>query len=528
MPDGPQLTLLNWVLAALPVVTLVGTVLAFGWSAPRAGAGALLLALLLGWTRFGGDAQLLAVASSKGLSLSLFILTILWAAVFLYNLIRRLGSVEVIGTTLASLSGERLGVGLLIAWAFSGFIQGIAGFGVPVAVVAPLMVLAGFPAVEAVTAVLVGHAWAVAFGSMGSPFYTIQLVTGIPEETIGPRIALLLAPSIVVSGLAVAHIIGGFHGLRRYAPVVLVSGSVMALFVWLTVRIGAAQIGALVPGLVGCGVLWMFLRGAGRKQDQARVRQEASSATGNAGNPMSFHLAFLPYYLLIGLTALSQVSVIKEAMAPLAWGLDYPAQATSLGFQVAAEEGYARISLFRHPAPLILASALLTYVVFRYVGSWQRGATWEAVVATYRQSQSTSVGMATMVMMAVVMIDTGMTSVLARGIADATGVAFPFVSPFIGVLGTFLTGSNTSSNVMFGALQVETARTLAVSTVTMASAQSIGGSLGSSIAPAKVLVGTALVGLQGHEVEVLRKAIPYCLIVVIVVGVEVWIASHLL
>ncbi|MQF83012.1 L-lactate permease, partial [SAR202 cluster bacterium AD-802-E10_MRT_200m] len=133
-----------------------------------------------------------------------------------------------------------------------------------------------------------------------------------------------------------------------------------------------------------------------------------------------------------------------------------------------------------------------------------------------------------MVMMALVMIDTGMTSVLGQGIAVGTGNVFPFVSPFLGVLGTFLTGSNTSSNVMFGPLQVETARALDVSGSVIASAQSIGGSLGSSIAPAKVIVGTAVVGIQGKEVEVLRKAIPYCFLIVSVIGIEVWLISHLL
>jgi lactate permease len=97
-------------------------------------------------------------------------------------------------------------------------------------------------------------------------------------------------------------------------------------------------------------------------------------------------------------------------------------------------------------------------------------------------------------------------------------------SPYIGVLGCFMTGSNTNSNVMFGALQVETALTLGISPLIIASVQSIGGSLGSAIAPAKVLIGSSLVGLVGREHEVMRKAIPYCLIIVFLVGLEALIA----
>ena len=133
-----------------------------------------------------------------------------------------------------------------------------------------------------------------------------------------------------------------------------------------------------------------------------------------------------------------------------------------------------------------------------------------------------------MVMMALVMTDTGMTSLLGRTIADGTGTLFPIFSPYIGVLGTFMTGSNTNSNVMFGALQLEAASALGIGAVTISSVQSIGGSLGSAIAPAKVLVGTTIVGLSGREAEVLRRTIPYCLAIVLLVGLQAWLLVNLL
>ena len=130
-------------------------------------------------------------------------------------------------------------------------------------------------------------------------------------------------------------------------------------------------------------------------------------------------------------------------------------------------------------------------------------------------------------MMALVMTDTGMTSLLGRAIAVGTGTAFPIFSPYIGVLGTFMTGSNTNSNVMFGALQLETANALGIGSVTVASIQSVGGSLGSAIAPAKVLVGTTMVGLSGKESEVLWRTIPYCVGIVLLVGLEAWLLVNL-
>jgi lactate permease len=122
--------------------------------------------------------------------------------------------------------------------------------------------------------------------------------------------------------------------------------------------------------------------------------------------------------------------------------------------------------------------------------------------------------------MALVMADVGMTTLLANGIAQASGPLFPLVSPFIGTLGAFMTGSNTNSNVMLGLLQVETARALGIGTVTIASIQSVGASFGSSLAPAKVLVGAALVGLSGRETEILKLVIPYVLLLVLLAGLE--------
>ena len=147
---------------------------------------------------------------------------------------------------------------------------------------------------------------------------------------------------------------------------------------------------------------------------------------------------------------------------------------------------------------------------------------------TYNDCLATTVGVATMVMMAVVMADTGMTVLLARGIANVSGPVFPLVSPFIGLLGSFMSGSNTNSNVMFGLLQLETARALGIGPVTISSIQSIGASVGSPMSPAKVLVGAAVVGLAGQERDIFRIVIPYILALVLLAGVEALIIIQLL
>ena len=538
MGDGPELNLVNVLLAALPLAVLLASIIALKWSAPRAGAAAFLVVAAIALVFFESDPRLIAIGSAKGLSLSFFVLSIIWTSVLLYNVVDELGGIDVIGRTMTRLVGDPLAQALVVGWAFSGFMQGIAGFGVPVAVVAPLMVFMGFGAARAAAIVLVGHAWAVSFGSLGASYFTIQLVTKIPGEEIGPHMAALFALPTIVTGFAVAHLQGGMPSLRRGIPIVLVMGGSMALCTWALAWAGAPQVAALVSGLVGCGVGWLAARtpllpGPGPhpnlppQGEGIREGNPPPEGEGTRGRSLSFHMAFLPYYAVLALNILSQVPAVKEVGASLFWGLDYPATETGTGYAVDAEDSYAKIRLLRHPAPMILLSLALTYGVFLVRRSWKPGAGLSAARKTYSQCVSTSVGIATMVMMAVVMTDTGMTVLLGRTIADITQTAFPVFSPFIGVLGTFMTGSNTNSNVMFGVLQQETAGALGVSAVTIAAVQSIGGSLGSAIAPAKVLVGTAIVGLSGKEGEVMKRTIPYCLLIVLLVGIQAWILLNL-
>ena len=529
---GPDLTLINWLLAASPVVLLVIAIIWLNWSAPRAGAAAWLLALALALLVFGAARDHVAIASAKGLSLAVFVLTIVWTSVYLFNMVDRLKGIDAIGRTMARLASDPLVQALLIGWGFSSFIQGITGFGVPVAVSAPLLIMLGFPPARAAAMALVGHGWAVTFGSMGSSYYTIQLVTGIEGEVIAPHMALLFAPIIVASGMLVAHIQGGFSALRRSLPMVVVTGALMAAAMYALAWGGAPQIASTVPGVLGMVALALLSRTPlMRRAPQAEAATETPPAGASdqpAAPPMPFILAFMPYLLLITLSVISQIGPVKEAVRGIHWSLDYPAFTTAQGFAVAAANDYAPIRVLNHPAPLIFFSVVLSASVYVLAKRWRKGVAWEAMKLTYGQSLSSTIGVTTMVMMAVVMADTGMTVLLARGIANASGPLFPFVSPFIGLLGSFMSGSNTNSNVMFGLLQLETARALDIGTVTISSIQSIGASVGSPMAPAKVLVGAAVVGLAGKERDIFRIVIPYILGLVVLAGIEAIIIIELL
>jgi lactate permease len=515
---GPELNVVNWILASLPVALLVVTIMWRKWSAPRAGGAAWLLAFALAIPVFGADIDHIAIASAKGLSLAIFVLSIVWTSVYMFNIVDKLDGIRVIGRTMAKLADDRLAQALLVAWGFASFIQGVTGFGVPVAVAAPLLIMLGFRPVHAAAMALVGHGWAVTFGSMGSSYYTIQLVTGFDGDIIGPHMALLFAPIVIASGIAVAAIHGGLHDVRRALVMVIIAGSVMASLQVLLAWLGAPQIASSVPAVFGMVTIALIARTPlFPKEEKVTAPDETSD---DPRGPMSFWLAFLPYLLLITLSVISQIGPVKDAVKDIMLALDYPGFETAEGFIVAAAKDYAPIRILNHPAPLIIISVLVSVLAIAKVGRWKPGAAWEAAKLTYNQTLATTLGVSLMVMMAVLMADTGMTVLLAQGIANASGPVFPLVSPFIGLLGAFMSGSNTNSNVMFGLLQVETARALEIGPVTIASIQSIGASVGSTMAPTKVLVAAAVVGLAGQEDQIFRKVTVAVLALVALTGIE--------
>ncbi|MEW6522129.1 MAG: L-lactate permease [Bacillota bacterium] len=516
MPPGPPVTAWSWLAGAAPLMVLLTALLKLKWKAPRAGGVAWAVALALGWAVYRAPAGMLAVGSAKGLSLTLFVVLIIWASVLLYNLVEKSGAMEVIAGGASRLVRDELLLFIFLAWCLSALVQGVAGFGVPVAIVAPLMVAVGFSPLQSVVATLVGHAWSISFGSMGASYYTLQLVTRMPGQVIGLWMGIMLALPTVLSGVAVAHIYDGWKAVRRALPWVLTAGPVMAVVMTLAPVAGAPQLATILAALAGSMVLSLWSRYMAAGQPAAGRR-----GCGQLG------WAFFPYLLLIVLTLASQLGPVKALVGHVKFGLNYPAAVTGLGYQVPAERAYAAIGLFSHPAPLILLSTAAAFALYLRLGHSSWTTLTKAWAITQEQCTSTTVSIATMVMMALVMNDSGMTSTLARGVAAATGRLFPLFSPAVGVLGCFMTGSNTNSNVLFGAFQMETAAALGVSTRILAAAQSAGGSLGSAIAPAKVLIGTATTGLTGQESLVMKRAIPYSLAIVGSLGALTWVLVYL-
>jgi lactate permease len=230
---------------------------------------------------------------------------------------------------------------------------------------------------------------------------------------------------------------------------------------------------------------------------------------------MSFHLAFLPYYILLVLVGLATfVGPLRTALSAARISIQFPSTTTSLGW--ITDRAQAALPVFGHPGALILYATVLSAVLFTRLGHrislrilWRN---------TVRQGVPTSITILALVGVAMLMVYGGMTYLLAAGLAR-TGRIFPFLSPFIGVLGAVITGSNTNSNVLFGALQRDAAVLLHLNPVLIGALQTMGGALGSMITPAKVVLATATTGLAGQEGLVMRVTGRYLLVMTALLGV---------
>ena len=509
-------------LALLPVISLLAGILVLKWSVARVGAVSWILAILIAHSFFGAGPRLLALANCKGLSMAIYVILIIWSSIFLYNIADSAGAIYIVGHKIQGISDDRLTQFILFAWCFTSLLQGVSGFGVPVAVVAPIMTAVGFDTLASVVACLIGHSWAISFGTMASSYITIQLVTKIPGEVIGPCMAGMFSIAIFATGFEIAYIQGGRAAIRKGLPQILLTGLAMSATLWLMNRIGTAPLATFAAAAVGCTVisLWAYVI----KTTKGNPLNH-SPHTEQPAEAMGFHTAASPYYALILISVVSQLPAVKPYLSRYYFALSFPEVQTSMGYVVAAAENYSKIHLFSHPAPILFVSAVLGFFVYTHFGGCDGGILRRAAEKTAGSCMPASVGIMNMVMMALVMNDSGMSSTIASSAAGSVGELYPLISPFIGALGTFITGSNTNSNIMFGALQYETAVMLGIDAVIIASAQSIGGSLGVAMSPPTIMMGAVNAGLSGRESLILARTLRFCLLNILLIGIYALIAA---
>ncbi len=516
----PNVNLANWLIALSPILTVLILMVAFRWGGSKAGPAGWLVALLVGIVFFGATPELLVYSQLKGVLLSLYVLYIVWMALVLYNVVNEAGAITVIGRGITRLTADRTMQLLMLGWVFSSFLQGVAGFGVPIAVVAPLLAGMGFNPAVAVAAVAIGHSWSVTFGDIASSFQALIGSTGIEGLVLAPWSGIFLGLACFACGLAAAHTYDGFKALRRALLGILLIGTAMSLTQYLLAVNGLWNLAGFVSGLVG------LLVGAGvTRLPVYRNATETMAETTQAGPGL--YLALSAYLILVVIVAGAELVLPVHAfLNSVVTRIYFPEIRTTYGWVTEAGTGRS-ISVFGHAGALLAYTSLIAYFIYRRAGLYSPQALRRIWRKTLSSAIPSTIGIASMVGMAMIMDHCGMVYLLAKVISERAGLIFPLFSPLIGTLGTFITGSNTNSNVIFAPLQQHAAQLIGISMLVVLGAQTTGGALGSMLAPAKVIVGCSTAGLAGQEGQVMKKTLPYGLLIAGFIGLLAWLAVFL-
>jgi lactate permease len=496
--------MLTFIVALIPILLILVLMLGLRWGAVQASIAGYLAALMLAVIYFGSGIELLIYAHLKALLSSLDVLLIIWAAFLFYRVTDEAGAVTQLGEALPHLTADRGMQALVIGWGFASFLQGVGGFGVPVAVVAPLLVGLGFPPISAIIIPSVGSAWAVTFGSLGSAFQALLATTGFSSTELSFPAALFLGIAALITGFLVLHNTVGWHGMYRLAPAAILLGVVMGFFQLIVAVKGpwntAAFLGSMVGLLVSFGL--------------ARFYRGAHTHTGSLDGK-GLAVALSGYVILVVVTLVVQmISVVKHLLGGVVIQVQIPQLATSLGY-ITPATATKPISLLNHAGAVLLYASILAFLVYHLAGKYEAGAVRSILAGTVKRVRAPSLSIILMVCMAVIMENSGMTEALARGLASLAGVFFPLIAPWIGALGAFMTGSNTNSNVVFALLQLRTAELLGYPAAIILAGQTAGAGLASVVAPAKIVVGTSTADMSGREGEVMRKMLPYIIVLVV-------------
>jgi lactate permease len=512
---------LTWTIAVSPVVLLLALVLWGRLSTPVNAVVTVVVACAVATVAFGAGPAVLAVGLGKGAWVGVWILFVIWPALLMHNLASRIGMRE-LGESLENVLPRKTENVLLLAWVLPSFLQGVSGFGTPIAVCAPLLLAIGVDATRAVALPLIGYHWAVGFGSMGSSFYMGALTAHLSAEQtheFAASTSVLLGVNVLVSGLLVAVMYGGWRGVRDGWRVLVTVGPAMAL-AQLAVVHGEPAIGALCGGTAGLLAI-MLLRSVVSRGDRpgAPARPVPVGGPGaqrieQATPALRARATAVPY---IALSTVALVVFLPPALrtwvkSHLLLGPDFPSTATHGGRlpQATTTEAlstYNPIALLGHPGTFLLVATAISVLVWRTGGAWRPG-TWRDVRRPWlAQAWKSTPSVVLLASVAGVLVDSGMVRAMAIGAAEATGRFYPAVAPFVGALGSFITGSTTSSNALFSALQHDVATLVGDRPADLLAAQTAGANVGNSLAPVVIAIGVVAVGSRTSVSAVLRMTI---------------------
>ena len=499
---------LSALVAALPLLIVLILLGGVRMKAHLAGLTGLLAAVLVAWLAYRMPLGQTLSSAAQGAVFGLFpILWIVVNALWVYRMTVRTRHFDILRRSFGRLSDDPRIQALVVAFCFGALLEALAGFGAPVAICSVMLVALGFDPVRAAVVALVANTAPVAFGAMGTPVVTLAQVTGLPLDSVASVVGRQTPLLALVVPLVLVWLVDGRRGLRETWVPALVCGVAFAVAQFAASNYVSAQLADIGASLAGAGALVAVphARVPATESVRTSVLTGVRSEELDEEDPRREVLrAYAPYALIVAIFSVAQIPAVKDGLARATQTYDWPF------LDVAGPDGKpVGGNVFTWPivstgGTLVLLAGVCTAVV---LGVHARVAVKEWL-ATVHELRFAILTVTSVLALAYVMNLSGQAGTIGHFVA-AAGAGLAFLSPVLGWFGVAVSGSDTSANALFGALQVTAARESGLSPELLAAANSSGGVLGKMISPQNLTIACAAVGLAGREGDLLRKVLPW-------------------
>jgi lactate permease len=531
--------LFNWGLAVLPILTLLILMIGLQWGATKAAPVGLLIAAISALFFYQADFNLVLLEGLKGLWSTFTVLVIVWPAILIFEVVSQAKAFIVFRNGLQKISPNELMQVMSVGWVFVSFLQGVTGFGVPVAVGAPLLIGIGVNPIMAVLIPLIGHAWANTFGTLAIAWDTLVAQTNLTSMPLVMMQAALWAAIFIwvwniITGLAIAWIYGKKEAVVKGLPAILIISLIQGGGQLLLSQINTT-LAAFLPATIALVSVILLSKTKlynkpWRIEKSPVMNRKLSSLNNKEVYPknMSIHQAFLPYYILTFITLfVLLIQPIKNTLGSFRLGFSFPETVTGFGFVNKAVALYAPLAPLTSAGTFLIIASVIGYL-FYAKNKWVSKGDFKLIFKrSIKKTIPSSIAVMAFIVMSRIMGGTGQTIVLAQGIATILGPTYVIFAPIIGMLGSFITSSNTASNILFGEFQLNTAQLLTLDPAPILGAQTAGGAIGNTICPGNIILGTTTAGNLGSEGLILKKVFPLTAVAATIVGLILFVTQIL-
>mgnify|MGYP002511175681 CR=1 FL=1 len=504
---------LKFLLAMLPIIWLVAALSGLKMAGHKACVMALILTMCLALGFWKLSAACTVTAALEGVLNALWpICLVIIAALFTYNLTVKTGAMERMKKMLAGVSRDKRVLALIIGWGFGNFMEGMAGFGTAVAIPASMLVGIGLDPMCAVIGCLVVNSTPTAFGSVGVPTVTLASVTGTELVPLAGNVVLIQCILTFLSPFLMVCICGkGIRALKGMMGITLTAALSFTVPWFLTAQLIGPELPDIIGSICCMGCMIAAIKVFGQKpQEEYAIEVDASKGQQDqerltVGEGARAWSSFLLIFLLLILTS-NLCPPIHNAIAGIK---------SSVAVYAGEAGSTLTFSWINTPGVMIFLAAVIGGLIQKATF----GDMAEVLIQTLQKYWKTVLTICSVMAVAKIMSYSGMISDIAQFLVAAAGPLYPLIAPLIGAIGAFVTGSGTSTCVLFGGLQSETAAALGFHAEWMAAANVMGAGIGKMVCPQGIAIGAGAIGAVGSESRILSAVLKYFLLYVIAAGV---------